>query len=135
MRKCIKTRVLATMMVMMTMVSVLLTGCGTENVTGTYVVSEVSENTPYILPKEYTNMFLKSEVCQIEFMSDGSIIVTASDEGETVFTGSKDKYSFVDGKMKITAPLGTMAISTYDINGKSMTLTDTEGNYVILKKE
>lgn len=135
MRKYIKTRLIATMMVMMIMVSMLLTGCGKESIVGTYVVSEVSENTPNVLPKAYTNDFLKSEVCQIEFMSDGSIIINAMENGETIFTGSQDKYAIVDGKMKIVAPLGTTALSNYERSGKKLILTDGDGNYVILQKE
>lgn len=134
MRKNIRTKIVSGM-IMVTMVVTMLCGCGKENISGTYTVSGVSENTPSILPKAYTNAFLKSEECQIDLMSDGSIIITASEDGEEVFNGTLDKYAIVDGKMKIVAPLGTTTLLDYKLSGKTLTLTDKDGNYVILQKE
>ena len=113
----------------------LIRGCSKEEISGAYVVSEVSEETPYILPLSYTNEYLKSEVCQIELMSDGTVILCASSQGDIIFTGTLDRYAVVDGKMKIMAPLGTTVISNYELNGKNLKLIDREGNYVVLKKQ
>lgn len=124
-------KVAATVLLMAT----ILVGCGTEDITGRYVMTDISETLPQFFPKVYTNAAFSYDECRIEFMSDGSIIMNASKEGEPDYVISQHKYALVDGKMSVASVLGTTAVSDYKKEGKLLTFTDSDGNYVVFEKE
>lgn len=112
-----------------------LTGCGKKTLSGEYVVSEMSEAAPSIFPQGYINEFFKYENCEMEFLSDGTLLMDATEEGKTPFAGKNHKFACVDGKLKIVAPLGSTAVSDYVVSGSKITISDDKGNYIVLTKK
>ena len=96
----------------------------------TWKITESSEELPRIFPIMTAQSFMKGEEFELQFLSDGSVLINAAKNGKEYNSTAYYSYSFVDGKLKIQAPLGSTCIVDYELSKKSLKLYDGE-NYVL----
>lgn len=96
-------------------------------------LEEISEESPELFPVTTAMAFLHGESFEIEFLSDGSVIINAVSEGGSEYNSEAYyHYSLVDGRLKIVAPLGSSRMVEYELQNKTLKLTDGD-NYAIFK--
>ena len=123
----------------MTFVMILaIAGCGKKSdeelISGkVWHLQEVSSELPDMLPKSQSNGYLKEYFFNIEFLSDGSVVIDAKSENRDDYESEGYfSYSLVDGRLKISAPLGTTKFVEYELSKDSLKVIDGE-NYAIFK--
>lgn len=126
-------------------VAVSITACGNSNITASskngiegtkWVVSEkIMDERTHIFPTPVPNSCICDyDKCRIQFLSNGGIIVEAGNDGYDDIESNLCTYSQVDGKLEIVAPLGSKSYSDYEIKDDELTITDSDGNQVILTR-
>lgn len=96
-------------------------------------LEEVSSELPDMFPKKQSNDYLKEYFFNVEFLSDGSVIINAKSENRDDYESvGYYSYSLVDGRLKISAPLGTTKLVGYEISKNDLKITDGE-NYAVFK--
>ncbi|WP_026660938.1 hypothetical protein [Butyrivibrio sp. AC2005] len=113
-------------------------GCGKKSdeelIQGTvWHLEEVSSELPEVFPKSGSNGYLGEYFFNVEFLSDGSVIIDAkSDHRDDYESVGYFSYSLVDGRLKISAPLGTTCLVNYELSKNSLKVIDGD-NYAIFK--
>ncbi len=113
-------------------------GCGKKSdeelIQGTvWHLEEVSSELPEVFPKLGSNGYLGEYFFNVEFLSDGSVIIDAkSDHRDDYESVGYFSYSLVDGRLKISAPLGTTCLVNYELSKNSLKVIDGD-NYAIFK--
>ena len=92
-----------------------LVGCGSAKAAGSkdeavlngtaWKITESSEELPRIFPIMTAQSFMQGEEFELQFLSDGSILINAVKSGQEYISTAYYRYALVDGMLKIQGAL------------------------------
>lgn len=112
-----------------------LMGCGAKSDLDTiqgkvWQLTDKSQELPTVFPISTAQYCLYWDNFEIEFLSDGSVLINASDGDNDYNSQAYYKYALVDGRLKLQAPLGSTCMLTYELTRNTLKLYDGD-DYVI----